>query len=296
MSWPPGVSRLTATLLILAFAQASFAQTPDAATQEVTVLGRLELQRRVTTFVDRIAALENGEGLPRWNVPVCPLEWGLTTPAGEFVVERVVSIARSVGVRVAGQHCRPNLFILDVADPKAVLQGWVRRNGTRTLVFGDATRFVMREFIDTPRAVRVWHSTSEEDAWGLHESEPVSCATGDRMCAPAIQNTQPTHIASNVAWTFSRVIVIADQKRMHGVTLGQFADYVAMIAFAQLEPGAQLGDAPTVLKLFDGAPQSAPAGLTDWDRAFLKALYTTAQNTKLQRSQIAGAMVRQILH
>ncbi len=116
------------------------------------------------------------------------------------------------------------------------------------------------------------------------------------MCAPAIGMAQASHLASNVAWTFAQVFVIADQRRMHGVTLGQFADYVAMVALAELKPGGHLGDAPTVLKLFDEPPQAAPAGMTDWDRAFLKSLYTTAQNSKLQRSQIAGAMVREILH
>jgi hypothetical protein len=35
-----------------------------------------------------------------------------------------------------------------------------------------------------------------------------------------------------------------------------------------------LVDAPTILQLFNGT-QAAPAGMTEWDRAFLKSLYTT---------------------
>jgi hypothetical protein len=57
---------------------------------------------------------------------------------------------------------------------------------------------------------------------------------------------------------------------------------------------ARLGDAPTILKLFDGASEAAPAGLTDWDRAFLKSLYATEQISKQQRGQIARHMVREI--
>src|SRR5690349_21159193 len=96
MSWTTKALGLIATLWVLALGQAwgatapSAAPTPDRSsgdkTQEVTILGRLELQRRVTRFVDRIAVLENEEGLPRWNTPVCPLEWGLQRQAGEFVV------------------------------------------------------------------------------------------------------------------------------------------------------------------------------------------------------------------
>jgi hypothetical protein len=114
---------------------------------------------------------------------------------------------------------------------------------------------------------------------------------------PVLQQTpmEATHISRNVIYTFSRVFVIADQKRLQGVTRGQFADYVAMVSLSRLKPGPSLGDAPTILKLFDGAPQAAPAGMTDWDRAFLKSLYSTEQKSKLQRSQIAREMVREIV-
>jgi len=80
------------------------------------------------------------------------------------------------------------------------------------------------------------------------------------------------------------------------VNLGQLADYVAMVGLAKLKPGANLGDAPTILKLFDGAPGAAPTGLTDWDHAFLKSLYSTEQVEVEQSGQIARAMVRDINH
>jgi hypothetical protein len=67
-----------------------------------------------------------------------------------------------------------------------------------------------------------------------------------------------------------------------------------MVGLAKLKAGARLGDAPTILKLFDGAPDVAPAGLTDWDQAFLKSLYATEQITRQQRGQIAREMVREI--
>jgi len=96
--------------------------------------------------------------------------------------------------------------------------------------------------------------------------------------------------------TFYRVFVIVDQTRLHGVTFGQLADYVAMVGLAKLKPGARLGDAPTILKLFNGAPRAAPPGMTDWDQAFLKSLYGTNQLAIGQSGQIARAMVRDIVH
>jgi hypothetical protein len=66
------------------------------------------------------------------------------------------------------------------------------------------------------------------------------------------------------------------------------------VGLAKLDPDARLGDAPTILKLFDAAPEGAPAGLSDWDQAFLKSLYATDPSSKLQRSQIPQAMVPEI--
>jgi hypothetical protein len=68
------------------------------------------------------------------------------------------------------------------------------------------------------------------------------------------------------------------------------------VGFAKLKPDARLGDAPTILKLFDGAPVAAPAGMTDWDRTFLRSLYATEQTSKQRPGEIAHAMVRDIVH
>ena len=78
--------------------------------------------------------------------------------------------------------------------------------------------------------------------------------------------------------------------------MGQLSAYVGMVGFARLKPGTNLGDAPTILKLFNGAPQAAPTGLTDWDQSFLKSLYATEQTVRGQSGRIARAMVRDITH
>jgi hypothetical protein len=51
---------------------------------------------------------------------------------------------------------------------------------------------------------------------------------------------------------------------------------------------------PEGYTLFNGAPEAAPTGMTDWDQSFLKALYATDQKSKQQRGQIARSMVREI--
>ncbi len=55
-------------------------------------------------------------------------------------------------------------------------------------------------------------------------------------------------------WSLERVFVVVDKSQLRGVTRGQLADYVALVALADLKPGAKLGDAATILRLFAGTP------------------------------------------
>lgn len=276
-------------------APAQSSASPDKTTEEVTVTAeRAKLAKRVSKFVGQIAALENEEGLPRWNVPVCPLESGLPRQEGEWIMSRFVEIAHAAGVQMARGHCRPNLIIVASSDPEVVLRRTMANNRSRLITFGNATRFALNELISNPRVVRVWYSSSEGAGQSDGEAVVGGLKATDQPSGPLLSDA--THIGSNVAWSFSRVIEIADQSRMRGVTLGQFADYVAMVGLAEIKPGARFGDAPSILKVFDGSPKAAPSGMTDWDRAFLKSLYATDQLTRLQRRELGRAMVRELAH
>jgi hypothetical protein len=287
--------------------------SPLSRLPEVTVTAqRLKLEQRVSKFVEQIAATENGaEGIARWQVPaVCPLVSGLPQKDGEFILERLSEIARMAGVPLADkENCRPNLYVLVTDQPEELLRGMEQRNRGYTFGYDASTdpptetpAAVVDEFIKTPRPVRVWYNSTEKDIWG----NPVAyCPASDVLprlydsktvmfirCSRGIAGG--SHIVLSAIWAISSAFVIVDRHRLREVTLGQLADYVAMASFAKLKPGARLEDAPTILKLFDGTPQAAPAGMTEWDQTFLKSLYSTEQTLKMQRGQIARSMVREI--
>jgi hypothetical protein len=132
---------------------------------------------------------------------------------------------RAAGVPLAGEHCSPNLYILVTAQPRKLLKGMEENNAAVT--FGPrALPTVLDQFIATPRPVRVWYNIG--------------------VGGPPVP----------FKYAFTRVSVIVDQKRLHGVSSGQLADYIAMVGLAEIRPGPRLGDAPTILKLFAGAPQA----------------------------------------
>jgi hypothetical protein len=140
------------------------------------------------------------------------------------------------------EHCSPNLHIFVTAQPRELLKGIEKQN--YYAMFGPRGRpYLLDQFIAMPRPVGVWYNIFPEgrSVW--------------------------------FKYAFTGVLVIVDQTRLQGVSLGQLADYIAMVGLAEIKPGARLGDTPTILRLFDGAPQPAPASLSDLDRAFLKSLY-----------------------
>jgi hypothetical protein len=263
--------------------------------QEVTVTANhIELEKRVSKFVYQIATLQNGEGLARWRIPVCPLVAGISQQEGDFTIRRISQIAREAGVPLAEEPCRPNLLVFVTPDAKQFFAGMSMH--TRLLTFAGAHPSVIDEFIRTPRPVRVWYKTAmmtpEGKSLGDTDlTENARQAYGVPRVAP-----ETAYARISVIWGMSRVLVVVDQARLEGVSLGQFADYVALAGLAQIKVGAPLGDAPTILKLFDGTPQAAPVGMSNWDRAFLKSLYVTASTSKGQRIQIAHTIMRDMTH
>lgn len=296
----PAHSFLLAVAAILAGTHAGSAVAQSSAPAEVTVTAsRAALAPRVLKFVNQIAVRQNDEGLPRWQDPVCPLITGLPRQEGEFTLARISQIASAANVPLAGERCRPNLFIFVTIQPMQLLQAMADKK--RIVTFGDATPTVVDEFIKTPRPVRVWYNTSIRTPEGTSPNQGLPNAAqflgGSALGGPPVynDNDRTSHILLSKIWAFSYVFVIIDQARLQAVSRGQFADYIALVGLADIKPDAHLGDARTILKLFDGTPQAAPDGLTDWDRAFLKSLYATEQISKTQRSHIANSSVRDVL-
>jgi hypothetical protein len=300
---------LSAALAVLTFADAWAATDQPVSTdgsasateklQEVTVMAQREqLAKAVTTFVDKITGPHFEGGLTRWGRPVCPLVSGLPQDEGEFVLERISDIARAAGIPLAGEKCDPNLYILVSKQPQELLRAMGKRNVWFTFGFA-AHPSVIDEFISKIGPVRVLyrdfptapclHPPCEVPNVSVPQVGPITMS-GDSWSFDA---HGPKY---SFVWYVFRGFVIVDASQVKGATRGQFADYVALVSLAQLKLSDGLEDAPTILKLFNGTPQAAPDGMTDWDRAFLRALYTTDQHMHGQRWSVVQSMVNEIAH
>ena len=267
---------------------------PQAAAQldDVVIEGR-QLETLVREFVTEVSQPANHRGLARWNRPICVGAVNLRNDVGQFVVDRISDLARELDVEAGEPGCRPNVLIVAADDGAALASALVedrprnfdlRHNGT------DAGTRAFRNFRTGDQPVRWWQI-----------SMPINSDTGERAVrlpgdegAPIIRVFAASRLRTQIRDDMVRSIIIVDVERLAGASVVQLADYLALVALAQVDAEADTSAFPTILNLFDD-PASAPAGLTDWDRSYLTALYEHDQlriNRNSQVEAVAEAVTR----
>lgn len=280
----------------------------DANLKTITVEAareRAALEHRVDAFVSAIAIRPWRESLPRWDTPICPLVAGMQRAQGEFILQRLSQIAAAAGAPLANEHCRANFYVIATRDPDALLKAWRKRDAR---MFGSAPEPKIQRFLNSSRPVRVWYNADTDAAGGM----PMTADGGGAMgfgaaTANSGANNQPfTGIPTNAHAKLSRLeydeiqnvssaIVIVDTGRAKGINFGQLADYISLTGLTEIDLDADLGNAPTILRLFAASADAQPPGLTAWDQAFLSAMYHTAQKDKMQLSVIETRVVKDLV-
>jgi hypothetical protein len=254
--------------------------------ETVVVQGTREEQvrREIQVFVSNVTRMD-GELIGRWRNYVCPIVAGVSDPQAEFVRQRIIEVYDSVRKRQrkAGQACTPNLFVIISEEADQVIADWKDRDP-------GMFRWKSREGVSHskgPGAVRTWHNATEEPS----EGDPL--ITGPTE--PPRGTDSGSRIVSSAAEAITAVVVLVDARATGKVTLAQLTDYIAMVSLAQLDLTADVGGIKSILRLFaQPPPEVPPLALTEWDYAFLKALYRTSYEPKNQRGDIRARMVREL--
>lgn len=252
------------------------AQLPVTELDEITVDGR-GIEEVVRDFVAGVSTVHERNGqVARFDGRICPGTINLPVEAAQIINDRIARAALIAGLSVAGPGCTPNVLVIATDDSDRLapqLMQENRREFAYHVSFQERGPDLLAEFARPGRTVRWWHLT-ELDQFG-HEG-------GSRLRA-----AHETDI-------FGAMIVL-DTQRMGPVTLNALGDYVALTALARLSPDADLEGLNTVLNLFSQPPSSRPAAMTDWDEAYLQAVYSARGDAIVSRFQlrdIADRMLR----
>jgi hypothetical protein len=247
---------------------------------------RAALGHRVSAFVrgvTRNPGFSEDDPLVRWNSPICFYLGGLSAEQGEFVLARLAQTSSSAGAPLARTPCQPNFVILATSEPERVLEASYARNPQ---LFGKATQANIRQFLESSqsRPVRVWYNFNLGRKSGVHNGHFV----------PSSNQAESSPFVGNTVFDFFSIVAIIDTNRTERARLDQLADYLLMAGLTNADLDADLGSAPSILRLFAASGENQPSGLSDWDAAFLKALYQSNQTSRTQRSEIAERVARDV--
>jgi hypothetical protein len=218
---------------------------PSPAPPDIVVHGQTE--RTLKTFVDTLAQSGNTEQVARWGDFLCSYVSGLAPDQADFVAGRIAATARSLDLHAKATGCLPNIVVFATHDAALLAKTLSHRYHPD---WGQNGLVQLDRFVRSRRPVR-WVSVVDP------------CGGGCGL--PNSRLVKATHPE------YRLMVVIIDADQIAGLQLGQLADFVTMVALANPPLGV---DPPpnSILDLFDAPPDARPTMLSDYDRAYLRAL------------------------
>ena len=277
------VVALAALALIGTSQQTAPPQSDESRVGDIEVVGGRSLRQAIDVFTDSVVAPPRGQNPARWHDFVCVGAVNLQRDAAQAIIDRVSQVALDIGLEIGEPGCSANILIVGTDDGPAMATAMV---DYRPAIFRPGYSGAARSSLQLAR----FQQTEAPVRW-WHVALPVIADTG--VIAVRMPGEDPPVIPggsllrTEVRNDLGRAIIIVDFARAGSVSFEQLSDFVAMAAFAQIDPDADMSAFPSVLNVF-GDPGAA-SGLTDWDRAYLTGLYTAELNRR-RPSHTAGAI------
>ena len=244
-------------------------EPPAVALEDVVVEGQ-RLEQLTRKFVDEVSAPSRNRGLARWRGGVCVGVTGIRQDIAQHIADHVSRVALEYGLRPGDPGCSANVLIVFAEDGQSLGEAMVERRrrifhlGVGGLDRGNAA---LDDFRFSDRPVRWWHVSVPTNA----ETGQIAIRMPGDETSPGVRGEGLINRGRWVRDDLNKVIIVVDGAHVDGVGLPQLADYLSMVALAQVDPEGDTSGFSTILNLFDD-PLDSP-GLTGWDRAYLDALY-----------------------
>ena len=249
--------------------QAATATPPNQ--QAIVVQGHRDVQRQIHDFVRALTDVPPASQISRFDWAVCPAAVGLSKRQNAEVADRMRAVASAAGMRVSKPGCKANALVV-VSDDAQKFVDWLKNHEPEYFVGVSPKE---KELLKHAGHAAAWHIEGRTDQDGVAVTRD-----SDSGMFISSRTDVPSRISTNDHPSFEAAIVVLDGRALAGLTVVQLADYAAMRAFAKTDP-SRLGKpaAPTILTLLDTPIGGAvPITLTEWDLAYLKALYGSTAN------------------
>lgn len=282
---------------------------PTTELPAVVVDGR-QLADRAREFVGAATEGPRGRALARWENSICFGVVNLQADAAQALIDRMAEVAVALGIRTEAPGCRPNLMVIvaGTADAEAMVRGAIDRDqfDFRPARGGtDRGSAALEAFAASTEPVRWWHVSLpvqvRNGAPAILLDHEILAESGakipgsDEELKPMLITTVDSfsRIRATTRNDLMRVIIVVDADQAAAVPFSALADYLSLVGLAQIDPDAEVGEAPTILNLFNPDAVQPTRRMTEWDAAFLISLYEARNNpTSLNHHQ--GDMGRRL--
>lgn len=288
----------------------------------IVVVAPQDVESQANTFVQQVALAPSDQLYARWDDRICPSVVGLSPAEAQTLVDHIALRANEVGLRPGRTGCQRNVIIIFAPDSDVLAREIVTNRRDLMGVGQDdiqtAGSAALEAFASTPRAVRWWHvsytvssdgrrltDTGTTSGQGSVQAARILGSAGEGNAPPGegqgiVPNTSTASVegAEGIRSRGSRLggstrrdigfaLIVVDTRRIASLPPAAVADYLAMATLVQLDPNASLSAYPTILNLFAQTPPTV-SSMTEWDRAFVRGLYSGARDSATARQQRAS--------
>ena len=256
----------------------------DLVNEKVVVTARKPAETK--SYVEQITAPPRGtDQLARWDDRICVGVSGVREEHAQFLADRVSQRAVEVGLRTGKPGCEPDVTILVTTEPQKLIGAmqteytslFAINNEIRTGSLGNAA---FEQFKTEDRPVRWWHVSETKSADGARIRGEASQGVNDGVTGAPTVRSEGSRLRSAIREDLSRAIIVVDATMVQDVSLDSLGDYIAFVALMQADPNGNTKSINTIMNLFRAdAGEKRALSMTDWDKDFLRALYSMPRNT-----------------
>jgi len=289
---------LASTLALGAVSVAAAQEGPPpgaASGEDVVVVGkndRPDQRQEVRDFVRALDNLTGTDPIARFDQDSsCPAVIGLSDARNAAIVERMRRVAKAVGIPVSDPGCKPNVLVIIARNKNETIKALRQK---QPIFFRDAAG----------RPISVPKDKGPATAWqlsGLLDRRGTPVAVDPLAHRYVLDTPEGASLINSAARPVVHgSVLVMNVDALVGLTMTQIADYAAMRAFAPTQPRKLKGSgASTILTILDAPADSmVPLTLTQWDQAYLRALYATGgyHNAYSQRADMARRISNSLEH
>ena len=272
-------------------------QEPEVTQLDEVVVTASDAEQTARAYVTAVGAPPEGREPAAWRRRICVGVGGMSPGPARALADRVLDWGYSLGLEIAPPGCQPDIFIVATDDGNATARELVaaRPRAFRPRISGgDRGRAALQAFQESGDLVRWWHVSlpvnEDTGASAVRLPGQPPFVSPREMTRPSDFGSfgitgLPSRLSDQIRDDLQQVILILDDEALDQADFVQVADYIAMVALAQVDPEAS-PDVPSILNLFNPDKPGAET-LSTWDRAYLRALYTAHLGRAAENANIS---------